>query len=103
MLEDNPYERSYLIDFGNNYPSQVHHRGTSIISIKVNSSFVTCSGGYATKYIWKANNPNLLTGAIASEPDAYNNFIDQRENYKHVQQCSYSGCAGSSPWRRQRS
>lgn len=64
ILGDNPRATSYMVGYGNNFPQQVHHRGSSIVSIKVNPSFVSCRGGYATWYSRKASDPNLLTGAV---------------------------------------
>ncbi|KAI4364967.1 hypothetical protein MLD38_020998 [Melastoma candidum] len=90
ILGDNPRGTSYMVGYGNNYPSQVHHRGASIVSIKVDSSFVTCRGGYATWYSRKASDPNLLTGAIVGGPDAYDNFADQRENYEQTEPATYN-------------
>ncbi|XP_058201053.1 endoglucanase 6-like [Rhododendron vialii] len=90
ILGDNPRATSYMVGYGTNYPQQVHHRGSSIISIKVDSSFVTCRGGYATWYASKSSDPNLLTGAIVGGPDAYDNFADERENYEQTEPATYN-------------
>ncbi|MFS7900570.1 putative cellulase [Helianthus anomalus] len=74
ILGDNPRATSYMVGYGNSYPEQVHHRGSSILSIMVNPSFVSCRGGYATLYSRKASDPNLLTGAIVGGPDQRDNF-----------------------------
>ncbi|GAA0166787.1 hypothetical protein LIER_21865 [Lithospermum erythrorhizon] len=90
LLGDNPRATSYMVGYGSNYPRQVHHRGSSIVSIKVNPSFVTCRGGYATWYNRKASDPNLLTGAIVGGPDAYDNFADERDNYEQTEPATYN-------------
>ncbi|OVA05730.1 Glycoside hydrolase [Macleaya cordata] len=90
ILGDNPRATSYMVGYGRNYPQQVHHRGSSIVSIKVNPSFVTCRGGYATWYGRKASDPNLLTGAIVGGPDAYDNFADERDNYEQTEPATYN-------------
>ncbi|KAA8528240.1 hypothetical protein F0562_035509 [Nyssa sinensis] len=90
ILGDNPRATSYMVGYGNNYPQQVHHRGSSIVSIKVDSSFVSCRGGYATWFSRKASDPNLLTGAIVGGPDAYDNFADQRDNYEQTEPATYN-------------
>ncbi|KAG5563431.1 hypothetical protein RHGRI_006000 [Rhododendron griersonianum] len=90
ILGDNPRATSYMVGYGTNYPQQVHHRGSSIISIKVDSSFVTCRGGYATWYASKSSDPNLLTGAIVGGPDAYDNFADERDNYEQTEPATYN-------------
>ncbi|KAF8413317.1 hypothetical protein HHK36_001295 [Tetracentron sinense] len=90
ILGDNPRATSYMVGYGSNYPRQVHHRGSSIVSIKVNPSFVTCRGGYATWFSSKASDPNLLTGAIVGGPDAYDNFADERDNYEQTEPATYN-------------
>ncbi|KAK4435465.1 Endoglucanase 6 [Sesamum alatum] len=90
ILGDNPRATSYMVGYGNNYPRQVHHRASSIVSYKVDPSFVSCRGGYATWFSRKASDPNLLTGAIVGGPDAYDNFADQRDNYEQTEPATYN-------------
>nr|ABR10607.1 endo-beta-1,4-glucanase [Mangifera indica] len=90
ILGDNPRATSYMVGYGNNYPRQVHHRASSIVSIKVDPSFVSCRGGYATWFSKKARDPNLLVGAIVGGPDAYDNFADQRDNYEQTEPATYN-------------
>ncbi|KAL6986392.1 Endoglucanase [Sarracenia purpurea var. burkii] len=90
ILGDNPRATSYMVGYGSNYPRQVHHRASSIVSIKVDPSFVTCRGGYATWFSSKAGDPNILTGAIVGGPDAYDNFADERENYEQTEPTTYN-------------
>ncbi|XP_075522714.1 endoglucanase 6-like [Primulina tabacum] len=90
ILGDNPRATSYMVGYGNNYPRQVHHRGSSIVSFKVNPSFVSCRGGYATWYSRKGSDPNLLTGALVGGPDAYDNFADERDNYEQTEPATYN-------------
>ncbi|XP_030500655.2 endoglucanase 6 isoform X1 [Cannabis sativa] len=90
ILGDNPRATSYMVGYGNNYPRQVHHRGSSIVSYKVNSKFVACREGYATWFSRKASDPNLLTGAIVGGPDAYDNFADERDNYEQTEPATYN-------------
>ncbi|KAL5727045.1 cellulase [Ranunculus cassubicifolius] len=90
ILGDNPRSTSYMVGYGSNYPRQVHHRGSSIVSIKEDSSFVSCRGGYATWFGRKASDPNLLTGAIVGGPDAYDNFVDERDNYEQTEPTTYN-------------
>ncbi|KAK4748670.1 hypothetical protein SAY87_015256 [Trapa incisa] len=90
ILGDNPRATSYMVGYGSNYPRQVHHRGSSIVSIKVDSTFVSCRGGYATWFSRKSSDPNLLTGAIVGGPDAYDNFADHRDNYEQTEPATYN-------------
>ncbi|PIA49033.1 hypothetical protein AQUCO_01300114v1 [Aquilegia coerulea] len=90
ILGDNPRATSYMVGYGSNYPQQVHHRASSIVSIKDDPSFVSCRGGYATWFGRKASDPNLLTGAIVGGPDAYDNFVDERDNYEQTEPATYN-------------
>ncbi|XP_010541571.1 PREDICTED: endoglucanase 19 [Tarenaya hassleriana] len=90
ILGDNPRATSYMVGYGENYPQQVHHRGSSIVSYKVDSTFVSCRGGYATWVSRKSSDPNVLTGALVGGPDAYDNFADQRDNYEQTEPATYN-------------
>lgn len=90
ILGDNPRATSYMVGYGSTYPQQVHHRASSIVSIKVDPAFVTCRGGYETWFSRKASDPNLLDGAIVGGPDAYDNFADQRDNYEQTEPATYN-------------
>uniref|UniRef100_A0A2N9FXQ5 Endoglucanase n=1 Tax=Fagus sylvatica TaxID=28930 RepID=A0A2N9FXQ5_FAGSY len=90
LLGDNPRATSYMVGYGNNHPQQVHHRASSIVSIKVNPSFVSCRGGYATWFSRKASDPNLLVGAVVGGPDENDNFADQRDNYEQTEPATYN-------------
>lgn len=90
ILGDNPRATSYMVGYGNNYPRQVHHRASSIVSYKVSPKFIGCREGYATWYGRKASDPNLLTGALVGGPDAYDNFADERDNYEQTEPATYN-------------
>lgn len=90
ILGDNPRATSYMVGYGSTYPQQVHHRASSIVSIKVNPTFVTCRGGYETWYGRKASDPNLLDGAIVGGPDANDNFADERDNFEQTEPATYN-------------
>ncbi|GAB4834554.1 Endoglucanase [Ancistrocladus abbreviatus] len=90
ILGDNPRATSYMVGYGSNYPQQVHHRASSIVSIKVNHAFVSCRGGYATWFSRKASDPNVLVGAVVGGPDAYDDFADQRDNYEQTEPATYN-------------
>ncbi|XP_058732107.1 endoglucanase 6 [Vicia villosa] len=90
ILGDNPRATSYMVGYGNNFPQRVHHRGSSIVSIKANPSFVSCMGGYDTWFSSKRSNTNILTGAIVGGPDAYDDFADERKNYEQTEPATYN-------------
>ncbi|CAK9237545.1 unnamed protein product [Sphagnum troendelagicum] len=82
ILGSNPRGTSYLVGFGSSYPPQVHHRGSSIVSIKQNSQFVSCSDGFTQFYYSSSPNPNVHNGALVGGPDQNDNFQDSRSNYE---------------------
>ncbi|MBA0554054.1 hypothetical protein Golob_013186 [Gossypium lobatum] len=90
ILGDNPRATSYMVGYGNNFPRQVHHRASSIVSFKVDPKFVACRQGYGTWYSRKASDPNVLTGAIVGGPDAYDSFADERDNYEQTEPATYN-------------
>ncbi|OEL30581.1 Endoglucanase 2 [Dichanthelium oligosanthes] len=90
ILGSNPRATSYMVGYGATYPQQVHHRGASIVSIKVNPSFVSCQAGYNSWYHRQGSNPNLLVGAVVGGPDEYDNFADERDNYEQTEATTYN-------------
>ncbi|XP_065017864.1 endoglucanase 6-like [Musa acuminata AAA Group] len=90
ILGDNPRGTSYMVGYGKSYPRQVHHRASSIVSIKADPSFVSCREGYDTWYSRKAQDPNILDGAIVGGPDVYDDFADERDNYEQTEPTTYN-------------
>nr|XP_023886155.1 endoglucanase 14-like [Quercus suber] len=84
ILGSNPRNTSYMVGLGSNYPKQVHHRGASIVSIKINPEPVTCLGGFLY-FNSSEPNPNVLDGAVVSGPDENDNFYDLRSNYEQAE------------------
>ncbi|KAJ6939104.1 hypothetical protein NC651_005522 [Populus alba x Populus x berolinensis] len=79
MLGDNPKKMSYMVGFGNKYPTQVHHR---VASIRWDDQNYSCPEGDR----WlssKEPNPNILYGAMVAGPDKLDNFLDERKVMVH--------------------
>ncbi|KAM7511190.1 hypothetical protein LguiB_010065 [Lonicera macranthoides] len=75
ILGDNPMKMSYLVGYGNHYPTHVHHRAASI---PWDNQKHTCDEGQR----WlnsKDPNPNVLLGAMVAGPDQNDIFLDQRD------------------------
>jgi len=81
ILGSNPKQMSYMVGYGSNFPQQIHHRGASIVSIKKDSSPITCQAGFQEWFYKNAPNPNLLEGAVVS-PDRNDNYEDSRSDYQ---------------------
>ncbi|CAI9091736.1 OLC1v1026840C1 [Oldenlandia corymbosa var. corymbosa] len=82
ILGSNPKNLSYMVGYGTNYPQRVHHRGASIVSIKRDSTPVSCQQGFSEWYYKDAPNPNIIEGAIVGGPDPSDNYDDSRGNYQ---------------------
>lgn len=69
ILGDNPRNASYMVGFGENSPSQPHHRAAH--------------GGSWANFNSSAPNENILFGALVGGPDEANDFAyeDRRDNY----------------------
>ncbi|PON76294.1 Glycoside hydrolase [Parasponia andersonii] len=75
ILGDNPMKMSYMVGFGGQYPTQVHHRSASI---PWDGHHYKCEDG--DKWLQsKDPNPNILIGAMVAGPDQSDKFLDQRD------------------------
>ncbi|KAJ1427091.1 Six-hairpin glycosidase superfamily [Sesbania bispinosa] len=81
ILGKNPQKMSYIVGFGNHYPTHVHHRGASIPNNKVKYS---CEGGWKWRDTSKPN-PNTIVGAMVAGPDKHDGFHDVRTNYYYTE------------------
>ncbi|KAG5246021.1 endoglucanase [Salix suchowensis] len=75
ILGDNPMKMSYMVGFGNKYPTHVHHRAASI---PWDDQHYSCPEGDRWLYS-KDPNPNILYGAMVAGPDKFDNFLDVRD------------------------
>jgi hypothetical protein len=68
MLGDNPRQSSYEIGFGNNPPTQPHHRNAH--------------GSWAADIKVPTQSRHILYGALVGGPDQQDQYSDDRTNYK---------------------
>ncbi|CAN0892096.1 Endoglucanase 25 [Linum grandiflorum] len=74
ILGENPMKTSYMVGFGNKYPTHVHHRAASI---PADGKQYSCSEGDQWKQK-KEPNPNIVHGAMVAGPDKSDKFFDDR-------------------------
>ncbi|KAG5395384.1 hypothetical protein IGI04_025347 [Brassica rapa subsp. trilocularis] len=88
ILGDNPAKLSYMVGYGDQYPRQIHHRGASIPSIKVQRNAFGCLKGWD---IFASPNPdpNILVGAVIGGPDVDDSFIGKRTNASDTEPTTY--------------
>lgn len=89
ILGDNPLKMSYMVGYGTKYPKRIHHRGSSIPSLKANPQPIPCQEGFQRFYYTSNPNPNTLIGAIVGGPDKNDNFPDDRTDYSHSEPATY--------------
>ncbi|KAJ9132798.1 hypothetical protein P3X46_033631 [Hevea brasiliensis] len=88
ILGDNPLGLSYMVGYSNNYPQRIHHRGSSLPSIKDHPEFIACKEG--SIYFNSTNpNPNVLVGAIVGGPSEDDSYGDDRADYKKSEPTTY--------------
>lgn len=75
ILGDNPTKMSYVVGFGQQYPTQVHHRSAST---PFDGQHYSCKDG--EKWLQSTNgNPNTVFGAMVAGPDRFDKFEDKRD------------------------
>ncbi|GMN31908.1 hypothetical protein TIFTF001_003443 [Ficus carica] len=93
ILGNNPMKRSYMVGFGSKYPTQLHHRGASIPSIRVLPNKVGCNEGQSRYYSSTKPNPNTHVGALVGGPNSNDQFNDLRSEYSHLEPTTYMNAA----------
>ncbi|KAJ7296197.1 hypothetical protein O6H91_Y138100 [Diphasiastrum complanatum] len=92
ILGENPANYSYMVGFGSSFPQHVHHRASSLPSLKQHPSRIPCSEGFT----WLSSedpNPNLLVGAVVGGPDRSDVYSDNRSNYQEAEPTTYNSAA----------
>ncbi|OEL24620.1 Endoglucanase 20 [Dichanthelium oligosanthes] len=93
ILGVNPMGMSYMTGFSSKYPKRIHHRGSSIPSIKVLPRKVTCNEGFSSWFTTSDPNPNVHVGAIVGGPDGKDQFPDNRGDSTHSEPATYINAA----------
>ncbi|KAJ7967251.1 Endoglucanase [Quillaja saponaria] len=88
ILGDNPNGLSYMVGYSNYYPQKIHHRGSSLPSIKDHPEFIACKEG--SFYFNSSNpNPNVLVGAIVGGPAKDDVYVDDRDDFRKSEPTTY--------------
>lgn len=88
ILGENPLNMSYMVGYGSRFPQRIHHRASSLPSIVDHPDFIACKNG-SYYYSSKDPNPNLLIGAVVGGPDEYDQFPDDRPNFRESEPTTY--------------
>lgn len=88
ILGDNPKGMSYMVGYSNYYPQRIHHRGSSLPSIKDHPQFIACKEG--SIFFNSTNpNPNVLVGAVVGGPGEDDTYEDDRVDFRKSEPTTY--------------
>ncbi|KAK6136696.1 hypothetical protein DH2020_029524 [Rehmannia glutinosa] len=77
ILGENPKGMSYMVGYSNVYPKRIHHRGSSVPSVRDHPAFVACKEG-SVYFNSSDPNPNVLVGAVVGGPGEDDEYEDDR-------------------------
>jgi len=97
ILGVNPLKLSYMVGFGTHYPQRIHHRGSSLPSVRAHSESFGCEGGFHPFFYSLNPNPNELVGAIVGGPNEGDGYSDDRTDYSHSEPATYVNAAIVGP------
>ncbi|KAI3718381.1 hypothetical protein L6452_19249 [Arctium lappa] len=88
ILGKNPKGMSYMVGYSHRYPKRIHHRGSSIPSIKEHPEVIKCKEG--SMYFNSPNpNPNILFGAVVGGPQEDDEYEDDRADIRKSEPAIY--------------
>lgn len=88
ILGSNPKGMSYMVGYSNYYPQRIHHRGSSLPSVKDHPQFIACKEG-STYFNSPNPNPNVLVGAIVGGPGEDDVYEDDRADFRKSEPTTY--------------
>ncbi|KAI6686039.1 hypothetical protein NL676_031952 [Syzygium grande] len=88
ILGDNPLGMSYMVGYGARYPQRIHHRASSLPSVRAHPARIGCKAG--SRYFLSPDpNPNLLVGAVVGGPNVTDAFPDSRPFFQESEPTTY--------------
>ncbi|MFS8028707.1 putative cellulase [Helianthus anomalus] len=88
ILGDNPMKMSYMVGYGARYPQRIHHRGSSLPSVRAHPAHIGCKAG--SRYFLSPDpNPNVLVGAVVGGPNTTDAFPDSRPFFQESEPTTY--------------
>ncbi|CAN1173301.1 Endoglucanase 24 [Linum perenne] len=88
ILGENPLGMSYMVGYSDRYPQRIHHRGSSLPSVKDHPSVMGCKEG-SVYFNSSGPNPNVLVGAIVGGPTENDEYPDDRADFKKSEPTTY--------------
>lgn len=88
ILGENPKGMSYMVGYSSVYPQRIHHRGSSIPSVKEHPQVVGCKEG-SIFFNSSDPNPNVLVGAVVGGPGEDDVYEDSRVDFRASEPTTY--------------
>ncbi|CAO2815003.1 unnamed protein product [Amaranthus hypochondriacus] len=88
ILGENPMGMSYMVGYSLKYPQKIHHRGSSMPSIKAHPQPIACKEG-SIYYNSSEPNPNVHIGAIVGGPGEDDLYEDNRADFRKSEPTTY--------------
>lgn len=88
ILGDNPKGISYMVGYGNYFPQRIHHRGSSLPSVREHPQPIACKEG-STYFNSADPNPNVLVGALVGGPGEDDVYEDDRADFRKSEPTTY--------------
>ncbi|KAJ0981291.1 hypothetical protein J5N97_009546 [Dioscorea zingiberensis] len=89
ILGTNPMGMSYMVGYGERYPRRIHHRGSSLPSVRSHPGRIGCKDG-TRYYVSQGPNPNVLVGAVVGGPANLSDaFSDTRQLFQVSEPTTY--------------
>ena len=89
ILGTNPLGMSYMVGYGDRYPKRIHHRASSLPSVRAHPSRIGCKEG-TRYYVNPGPNPNVLVGAVVGGPANLSDaFSDTRQLFQVSEPTTY--------------
>lgn len=85
VLGKNPQNMSYMVGYGERFPQRIHHRGSSLPSIRSVPEKISCNDPGRIQN----TNPNILVGAIVGGPNLTDVYTDDRGFYEQTEPTTY--------------
>ncbi|XP_022986510.1 endoglucanase 24-like [Cucurbita maxima] len=88
ILGDNPKGISYMVGYGKYFPQRIHHRGSSLPSVREHPQPIACKEG-STYFNSADPNPNVLVGALVGGPGEDDVYEDDRADFRKSEPTTY--------------
>ncbi|GMN55774.1 hypothetical protein TIFTF001_024888 [Ficus carica] len=88
ILGNNPMGLSYMVGYGDRYPQHIHHRGSSLPSVKDHPQRIACKEG-SVYFNSSDPNPNVLVGAVVGGPAEDDVYTDDRVDFRKSEPTTY--------------